>query len=180
RADREAGPGENARASAGRSQFRHAHSLRGPRVVRGGAMIPRLASLALIAVLALVAGCATRGPLSSADSAAAFERQILLTVRQPDAFAAGLTGAPGNRYLKRRYGATPEVERVLTRLAHEHGVERVDGWPIAALSVYCEVLEVPADAAVDDVIAALAADPRVDLVQRMNVFATEATRYDDP
>jgi hypothetical protein len=69
---------------------------------------------------------------------------------------------------------------VLIRLAHEHGLQRVDGWPIDALAVYCEVLEVPADAAVNDVIAALAADPRVDLVQRMNVFATEATRYDDP
>ena len=147
-------------------------------------VLRRLAAVLLVAAAALAAGCASVTRQSSPEAAAAanalLKRQTLLTVRQPDSAAAGLTGAPGSRYLKRRYGPTPEVERVLTRLAREHGVERVDGWPIAALSIYCEVLEVPADAAVDDVIAALAADPRVDLVQRMNVFETEATGYGDP
>lgn len=142
------------------------------------------AAVVLAAVLTLIAGCAGGPRLAVRGGAGAgtaeLERQILLTVRQTDAFAAGLTGAPSSRYLKRRYGATPSVERVLTRLADEHGLRRVEGWPIEALSVYCEVLEVPPEAAVDQVLAALAADPRVDLAQRMNVFATEATHYDDP
>jgi len=39
---------------------------------------------------------------------------------------------------------------------------------------------VPPDRDVDAVIAAIAADARVDIVQRMNVFDTQSSRYDDP
>jgi subtilisin family serine protease len=94
--------------------------------------------------------------------------------------AVGLTGSPSQRYLQRRYGASPSVERILTRLAHEHGLDRVDGWAIASLDVYCEVLAVPAGRDVDEVIRVLSSDPRVELVQRMNLFATQTSRYDDP
>ena len=63
-------------------------------------------------------------------------------MRQPDSLAIGLTGAPNQRYAQRRYGPTPSVERILTQLAREHRLERVDGWSIASLSVYCEVFAV--------------------------------------
>ena len=107
-------------------------------------------------------------------------RQILVTVRQPATLAAGLTGAPNQRYLQRRYGPSPSVDRVLTQLAHEHDLRRVEGWPIQSLDVYCEVLTVPEGRDVAEVIAALNRDPRVDLAQRMNLFDTQAARYDDP
>jgi len=68
----------------------------------------------------------------------------------------------------------------LSQIAHDHGLRRVDGWEIRSLGVYCEVLVVPSDRDVDAVIAAIAADPRVDIVQHMNVFETQSTRYDDP
>ncbi len=145
-------------------------------------MSPRLGIAVLAAVLA--AGCAgvTERPAGTAPVAAvALERQILLTVRQPRDSAVGLAGDASRRYLRRRaYGPTPAVERTLTQLAREHGLTRVDGWPIASLDVYCEVLEVPPGASVDDVLARLASDPRVDLAQRMNAFRTLARRYDDP
>jgi hypothetical protein len=94
--------------------------------------------------------------------------------------AAGLTGAPSQRYLQRRYGPSPSVDRVLTQLAHEHDLRRVEGWPIQSLDVYCEVLTVPEGRDVAEVVAALNRDPRVDLAQRMNLFDTQAARYDDP
>jgi hypothetical protein len=131
----------------------------------------------------LLAACAGAGPTkhevesTAADGAA---RQILLTVRQPDSLALGLTGVPNQRYAQRRYGPTPSVERILTQLAREHRLERVDGWPIASLSVYCEVFAVTDDRSLDAVIAELKADSRVELVQRMNVFQTQAAGYDDP
>jgi subtilisin family serine protease len=131
----------------------------------------------------LLAACAAAGPknheatASTSDGAA---RQILLTVRQPDSLALGLTGAPTQRYAQRRYGPPPSVERILTQLAREHRLERVDGWPIASLSVYCEVFAVTDDRSLDAVIAELKADTRVELVQRMNVFETQAAGYDDP
>ncbi len=134
------------------------------------------------AVIALaMTACATTGTVrnaGAADDAAA--RQILVTVRQPAAVMAGITGPPNQRYLQRRYGPSPSVDRILTQLAHEHGLRRVEGWPIQSLDVYCEVLVVPLGSDVAAVIAALGRDPRVDLAQRMNLFRTQAARYDDP
>ena len=97
---------------------------------------------------ALLAACASverrpHGTATAARTAAATERQILVTVRQPASLAAGLTGAPNQRYLQRRYGPSPSVDRVLTQLAHEHDLRRVEGWPIQSLDVYCEVLTRP-------------------------------------
>ena len=140
--------------------------------------------LALVLAAALLAGCASSTGSRPDESAAAAEqtasRQILVTVRQPATLAAGLTGAPNQRYLQRRYGPSPTVDRVLTQLAHEHDLRRVEGWPIQSLDVYCEVLSVPEGRDVAEVIAALNRDSRVDLAQRMNLFTTQTTKYDDP
>jgi subtilisin family serine protease len=143
--------------------------------------------LALLLILAgSLAACATKLAVRTASTDGATEsevaaaRQILVTVRQPATLAAGLTGAPNQRYLQRRYGPSPSVDRVLTQLAHEHDLRRVEGWPIQSLDVYCEVLTVPDGRDVADVLAALQRDPRVDLAQRMNLFNTQAARYDDP
>jgi subtilisin family serine protease len=136
--------------------------------------------LLVVAALVLVLSACATGSRQTATPATEAQRQILLTIRQPEAFAIGLTGTPNQRYVQRRYGPTPSVERILTQLAREHRLNRVDGWPIQSLEVYCEVLEVPDDRRLDEVIAALAADPRVDLVQPMNMFSTQTTHYDDP
>src|SRR5688572_6416962 len=140
--------------------------------------------LALLLATAVFAGCASSSSVRPEDSSVATEqtaaRQILVTVRQPATLAAGLTGAPSQRYLQRRYGPSPSVDRVLTQLAHEHGLRRVEGWPIQSLDVYCEVLTVPDGRSVPEVLATLNRDPRVDLAQRMNLFNTQAARYDDP
>jgi len=141
----------------------------------------KAALLALAAVL--LAGCASSSGVQPEQPAAVEQtapRQILVTVRQPATLATGLTGAPSQRYLQRRYGPSPTVDRVLTQLAHEHDLRRDEGWPIQSLDVYCEVLTVPEGRDVAEVIAALQRDPRVDLAQPMNLFTTQTTRYDDP
>jgi len=130
----------------------------------------------------VLTGCVTTGvvrdPAANADDTAA--RQILVTVHQPAAMVAGLTGPPNQRYLQRRYGPSPSVDRILTQLAHEHGLRRIEGWPIQSLDLYCEVLVVPQGRDVVAVIDEIGRDPRVDLAQRMNMFRTQAARYDDP
>jgi subtilisin family serine protease len=140
---------------------------------------------ALVALTAvLLAACASssgvRPAASLAATPSATSRQILVTVRQPATLAAGLTGAPSQRYLQRRYGPSPSVDRILTQLAHEHDLRRVEGWAIQSLDVYCEVLTVQGDRDLAMVIAALNEDPRVDLAQRMNLFNTQTAKYDDP
>jgi hypothetical protein len=128
-------------------------------------------------------GCAAGGRLAdgaATSSEATAAQQILVTIRQPARVAAGLTGPPQQRYLQRRYGPSPSVDRILTQLAHEHDLRRVEGWPIQSLDVYCEVLVVPEGRDVGAVIEALKGDARVDLAQRMNLFRTQAVAYDDP
>jgi hypothetical protein len=141
-------------------------------------------AVVVLAAAAWLAGCASSSGVRPEPSAAVAEqaapRQILVTVRQPASLAAGLTGAPNQRYLQRRYGPSPTVDRVLTQLAHEHDLRRVEGWPIQSLDVYCEVLTVPEGRDIADVVAALQGDPRVDLAQPMNLFTTQTAKYDDP
>ncbi|HEX6999034.1 MAG TPA: S8 family serine peptidase [Gammaproteobacteria bacterium] len=139
----------------------------------------------IVLLAAVLAGCGATQPArtdpASRVHADGIERRILLTVRQPAGTALNLTGDTKKRYLRRRgYGPTPAVERLLNQIAHEHGLARVEGWPIASLDVYCEVFEVPPGKSVDEVIEALSADPRVDLAQRVNLFRTLVTDYDDP
>jgi subtilisin family serine protease len=142
------------------------------------------ALLAASAIAALLAGCALTsstgtGSLELVPSDSA--RQILLTIRQDRDTAVQLSGDPSSRYATRRgYGPSPSVERTLNQLAREHGLTRVDGWPIASLDVYCEVFAVADGVEIDAVIETLRGDSRIELVQRMNVFETLVGRYDDP
>lgn len=136
-------------------------------------------ALLAAATVLLLAGCASSG-FVAVDGGDTSPRQILVTVRQPATAAAGLTGAPNQLHLQRRYGPSPSVDRILTQLAREHGLQRVDGWAIQSLDVYCEVYTVPEGQDVAELIEALRADPRVDLAQRMNTFSTQAGKYDDP
>jgi len=133
-----------------------------------------------IALALFVAACSTTGPPRAGAEASATTTQILVTVRQPTTVAANLTGAPEQRYFQRRYGPSPSVDRVLTQLARDHDLRRVEGWPIQSLGVYCEVLTVPGGSDVAAMLASLNDDPRVDLAQPMNVFRTQSARYDDP
>lgn len=134
----------------------------------------------LVPVLLAAAGCTSMpGERAGLVPGQGADRQILVTVRQSHELSTALLGPPGERYRRRRgYEAAPGVERTLARLAREHDIVRVEGWPIASLDVYCEVFEVRPGVSIDALLDHLAADPRVDLAQRMNEFETLG-RYDD-
>jgi subtilisin family serine protease len=138
-------------------------------------------SACVAAVLALLAGCASPGARDGAALDQESNRQILLTVHQDDSLALELRGATSTRYLTRRgYGPSPDVDRTLNQLARDHGLTRIEGWLIASLDAYCEVFAVAAGVDIDALLATLNDDPRVELAQRMNVFATQLAQYDDP
>ena len=139
--------------------------------------------LVAVVIAFAVTGCAATGTVRAPgvgdDDPAT--RQILVTVRQPAAIVAGLTGPPNQRYLQRRYGPSPSVDRILTQLAHELGLRRVEGWPIQSLDVYCEVLLVPEGRDVASVITALSRDARVDLRPRVDtVLESRSVGRQDP
>jgi hypothetical protein len=136
----------------------------------------------LLGLALSLAGCAGTSALRGQDAASPeASRLILVTVQQSDTAARALIGAPGKRYMRRGvYGPEPSVERTISQIVREYGLARVDGWPIASLGVYCEVLEVPTAIAIEELLADLLLDPRIEIAQRMNFFDTLAIDYDDP
>jgi hypothetical protein len=142
-------------------------------------VIPRVLAVALIG--ALLTGCA-----GTAAMPAAPERRILVMIEDADAGRLDLRGARSGAYRQSRaYPGTPaRVARVLESLADDFGIQPVDGWPMRSLGVHCAVFEVAPGTSVDEVIARLAADGRVESVQRMQRFevrgAADGNAWDDP
>lgn len=130
-----------------------------------------------VLLVAACAGLPQRNAVAVGDAA---DRQIVIAIAQAPTVSAALLGAPELRHQRRRgYRAAPAVERVLQQLAREHALTRVDGWPIGSLEVYCEVYEVGPDASVESLLERLSRDSRVVIAQRMNLFETLASSYDD-
>lgn len=110
--------------------------------------------------------------------------RILVTIDDEGASRIDLSGPPGPGYRRRdRYFASLTAERAANRIADDFGLVRMDEWPIRPLNVFCLVFAIPRDAAVDDLLEALAARPEVAMVQRMNEFVVMARApadTDDP
>lgn len=147
----------------------------------GGRWAERIAVLPLALLAACASNVVPEDPGALAVDPDGASRQVLVTVHQESGLALGLVGDPDSRYTRRRgYDATPSVERTMDRIARDHGIRRVRGWPIASLDVFCEVFEAGIGRDLDELLRALEADPRVELAQRMNVFETQTTGYNDP
>jgi subtilisin family serine protease len=130
-----------------------------------------------------LSACAGLGRIDAPATASAetLSRQLLITTRQDAGAALSVRGDPGTYYLRRRgYGPTASVDRTLDDIAEDYGLRRVDGWHIASIGEYCEVYELTPGQNVDDMIARIEGDPRIGLVQAMNLFETEGVVYDDP
>lgn len=140
-----------------------------------------LAPLALLWAACGLGGCATTAApqAKAADPVAAMrddsERYIVLAVDNPLSSPSGRAGSslggygPGARYLLGSRAAA-----TLRSIAREHGLKEAVGWPIVALGWHCVVFELPAGRSRDEVLAALAADPRVRLAQPLQDFDTRA------
>jgi len=142
------------------------------------------ANLRFMIVLAgLAAGC-TGLPTRDATRAGAeatLSRQLLITTRQDSGLAASPLGDPGDFYFRRRgYGPTPSVDRTLDQIAKDYDIRRVEGWYISSVGEYCEVYELESDQAIEDLLERIRSDPRIGLVQAMNLFETQGVAYNDP
>lgn len=129
-----------------------------------------------------LAGCAgiERTTSQTSDDLRESTRRILVTIPQSSSRAQQL-GDPGSFYLRRRgYGASPEIDRTLDRIADDYDLRRIDGWHIASIDQYCEVYEIRGERSLAEVVERIGSDPRVAIAQPMNVFETQGVRYDDP
>jgi subtilisin family serine protease len=77
--------------------------------------------------------------------------------------------------------ATPEVWAVLAKeLSADYGLDQVGAFPLTSLGVQCVVFQVAARRPLDDALAQLAADPRVETVQLNQVFQGLRAAAGDP
>ncbi len=110
-------------------------------------------------------------------------RQILVTFEQRSTRPLPGAGSTPRGYGGGRgaYETAPRAARLARKLAREYGLRRVDEWPIRLLDVHCVVYEVPAERSAPDVLERLAADPRVETAQPMQLFEVLGhPGYDDP
>ncbi|MEM7585710.1 MAG: S8 family serine peptidase [Acidobacteriota bacterium] len=116
--------------------------------------------------------------------AASQDRQILVTLTQADIEPLRAAGSTSRQYVgSPTYARSERTRRAVARLARDYRLQRVEGWPIQALGVYCVVFEVPPGRPLDEVIDRLARDARVESVQpmqRFEVLGAPRGAYDDP
>ena len=128
-------------------------------------------------------------PATQADDALEFDRRVfapdeagrLLLVTFPLQAANRLPVGPRTiRYQPRGYAGATLDRRLANALARDHALEHIAEWPVRALAVHCVVMRVIDARALDDVVAALAADPRTTHAQPMRRFDTRAVPSRDP
>lgn len=141
-----------------------------------------LASLFASAFLAACTGPASRPSIAHIpeEMRSTPDRYVLVTVRnQPAALPTRAGSTPRGYDSIATYGVSAEARRTARAIAAEYGLQEAAAWPIRALRVHCLVYRIPDGQDRDAIVARLAANPRVELAQPLQTFATSATGYDD-
>jgi len=140
-----------------------------------------------LAFALMLSACSAQPALRSRAlmSAAAREKPqhyVVLTVRNPlsppTLHAASTARGYDNLGTYQAGGSARSASRAL---ATQYHLQETSSWPIALLGVHCLVYALPSDSDADQVLAALARDPRVESVQPLQSFATTSSGlYNDP
>lgn len=108
------------------------------------------------------------------------DRYLIVTVRNVTAPLPMRAGSTKRSYdAAGAYAVSSTARSLAIGIASDYGLVEVAAWPIAVLRVQCLVFRLPAGAARDAMLARLAVDPRVQLVQPLQTFATSAAGYND-
>jgi hypothetical protein len=125
------------------------------------------AALATLLCLAVGACMVPESRTGESVPTASLERQVLVMLRttaphfRPDVSYVGGYDAASGRAAQMR---------IAKSLANQHELTIVNDWPMPALGVDCFVMQARDGASLEQLITSLAADPRVESVQAMNVF----------
>jgi subtilisin family serine protease len=126
-----------------------------------------------LAALLLAGGCADLGGGGSDAPGVA--------VPSTPASQRGALPAPHGSYVASGpYVVDTAARRRLAALARDYHLHQVDIWPIRALGMECAVFGIEADGSREALLAALAQDPRVQLAQPLQEFATRSAGGTDP
>jgi subtilisin family serine protease len=131
----------------------------------------------LIALCLGLAACVPldRHPTETLAIPGSTARQILVMLRLPPPhFRPDADYATGYHLL---FGRDAR-RRIAEALAEEHNLKLIADWPMLALGVDCFVMEIPAENSAAYLVERLSQDPRVESVQRMNLF--QVLGHNDP
>jgi len=138
----------------------------------------------LTTAAAFAAGCAsTSGGLPSPPLPQSARTQpdqyLLVTVRNEPAPLPSRAGSTLRGYDGAASYAVSGSARSLARaLAADYKMQEVTGWPIAALRVHCILYRISPQDTRGGLLERLAVDPRVQLAQPLQTFATSASPFD--
>jgi len=150
----------------------------------------RRAARATAGWLTLLIGCAALAasaaePPSPAAGTAARPRVVVAFANEPHPTPSP-AGASSSRYSGEGYLVGQNAQREASEIAKQYALHALASWPIKSLSMYCVVYEITDGRAVEEVIAALAKDKRVQLAQPLQEFHTltdpapAGMSYNDP
>lgn len=141
--------------------------------------LQHLCRVALVVLAWLLGSCASNSPLSMATIND--DRLILINVDLPEV-AQVTVGIGGKSYAGSGYNVPLAATQTLAAVARDYRLERIESWPIAALSLHCGLVRVAANENVDVVLAQLQKDARVKLAQRVNRFEAlgSSSAHNDP
>jgi hypothetical protein len=142
--------------------------------------------LAAAAAAALAACGHTGGPTRSAATSAAAPaplvggapagesgRVVVIAVANTVGELPLWSGTTPGLYAKKPgYVAGVRAETLLDEVARAHGLRPLDSWPIRSLGLHCATFRIPDGTSREEVLAALARDPRVALAQPLQEFGT--------
>jgi hypothetical protein len=142
--------------------------------------------LGALAFATLAAGCAggpVRAPPAAAlppDATDEPERYMLVTIANPSVPLPTRAGSTLRGYDASPYYAVSSVAAATAKaIAADYDIDEVSAWPIASLRVHCVMFRLREGESREAILSKLAADPRVQLAQPLQTFATSTGRYDD-
>jgi subtilisin family serine protease len=151
-----------------------------------GCLRAAIAALALLAAAAPAAH-ARAAPADTGTGADAALPRIVVGFANPTFSTPSAAGTTGARYGGDGYRVSQSAQLESRRVAASYALREVASWPIRALSMHCVVFEISNGRSVQEVLAALARDPRVVLAQPLHEFHTlgagsgaAAPPYNDP
>lgn len=136
-------------------------------------------------LLALLAACAARPVLAPSAMLPAAARAepgdyVVVTIRNEVVLAPTHAASTPRGYGGAPYIAGGSALAASKALAADYGLVEVSSWPIAILGVHCLVYGVSSGSDSAKIAAALKRDRRVESVQPLQSFDTQAGAYNDP
>lgn len=140
----------------------------------------------LAPLLACLIGCTTLDPgvpasaQLPADAQVNPGRYVIVTVRNRGVVTATRAGSTPRGYDEApTYTASRAAESAVRAIARDFGLTQVASWPIETLQVHCVMYAIADGVPRDELVARLAADPRVSHAQPLQTFGTSSAEYDD-